>query len=90
MYWNAPTARGRDTSNMAKRDSISIGTDFLPLTRQALREKFGDEVDSGLPATWAWIYFRLRAMSDTPETFPHGKWATLQHISGLLDDLLLD
>lgn len=68
-----------------KRDSIFL-SDFNPLTRQALVAMFGDETDSGEPQVWAWIMVRCRVMPDMEQSFPKGKWATIQYMQSLLDE----
>jgi len=45
-----------------------------------------DRLDVSAPENWAWIFFELRQATDRPEWFPHGKWATIQHIGNLLDE----
>ncbi len=37
----------------------------------------------------AMMFFRLRATDDTPETFPKGKWATIQTLESLIDGAML-
>lgn len=32
----------------------------------------------------AWLWFVCRELPDSEELFPHGKWATVQHIEGQL------
>lgn len=32
----------------------------------------------------AWLFFRLRETPDTSEVFPHGKWASIQHLEELI------
>lgn len=32
----------------------------------------------------AMLWFRLRALDDTPENFPHGKWASIQQLDELI------
>ena len=34
----------------------------------------------------ALLAVRLRYVDDTPENFPGGKWATIQHLEHLVDD----
>ncbi len=37
------------------------------------------------PDRMAWIVLVLRRLDDTPERFPHGKWATIQSIESQLE-----
>ena len=43
-------------------------------------------LDNSTLENWAWIYFQLKEMPDMPDYFPRGKWATIQHIEGLLTE----
>jgi hypothetical protein len=70
------------------RDYISMA-DFTDATRAALRALAAglgiDDLDSMTAIEqWAWFWFRLRGVRDTPERFPAGKWATIQHLESLL------
>lgn len=51
-----------------------------------LGDAMAAESIASLPSEWAWMWFRLREAEDKPAWFPHGKWATLQHIEMLLVD----
>jgi hypothetical protein len=42
------------------------------------------------PERMAWILLILKKLPDTESTFPHGKWATIQHIEGQLDEASRD
>jgi hypothetical protein len=71
------------------RDSISLETDFKDGTRAGLRTwavryDMTAVIESGSLEGWAWVYFRLREEPDDPYRFPHGKWATLQHLESML------
>ena len=67
-------------------------TQLLPATRSAIASWSSrndlDEVigeHGWLPPEWAsYLYFALEAEDDAPELFPHGKWATLQHLHALI------
>jgi hypothetical protein len=39
------------------------------------------------PENMAWLFFLLRELPDDEKTFPHGKWATIQHIEGQLEEI---
>ncbi len=62
--------------------------DLLPSTADALDELVGHvgTVNVDLP-TMAWLFFVLREMPDSDVRFPHGKWATIQHIEAQLVEL---
>jgi hypothetical protein len=62
------------------RDTV----DLLPSTAEALDELVCPVARTNPPEPIAWLWFVLREMPDTPERFPHGKWATLQHIESQL------
>jgi hypothetical protein len=54
---------------------------LLPSTIDALdRLGLGDFSRVETPERMAWVACILRDLDDTPETFPHGKWATIQSI----------
>jgi hypothetical protein len=38
------------------------------------------------PDTLAWLVCKLKHVPDTPDVFPHGKWALIQHLTVLLDE----
>jgi hypothetical protein len=38
------------------------------------------------PEQIAWLSFKLKAVEDRAEYFPHGKWATIQRLQTLLDE----
>lgn len=67
---------------------------LLPATRDAL-EVYASERNYGewlrskgfmQPEWLAWLTFLLQAEPDTEELFPHGKWATIQQLQGLVMD----
>ena len=39
------------------------------------------------PETVAWLVWRLRFVEDSEQHFPRGKWATIQRIEIMLNDL---
>lgn len=39
-----------------------------------------------MPERMAWIVAVLRELPDTPETFPHGKWGTIQSIEAQVQE----
>jgi hypothetical protein len=54
-------------------------------------ERWGEEhgyeewLRSWIQPQWAaWLVFLLQAEPDTPELFPHGKWATIQRLQELV------
>ncbi len=67
-----------------------VHVNVLPETRRALEryaEKHGyDEwVRRWSEPQWlAWLIALLQEEPDSPELFPHGKWATIQHMRTLL------
>jgi len=67
-----------------------------PLTRTALHnysDKWGYDEWLG-DRTWiaaekfAWLIALLKLEEDKEELFPHGKWATIQHMEKLLEECL--
>lgn len=75
-----------------KRDMI-YRQDFSPLTWQGLRKWLEDQgiYEESFPVEfWAWIFFRLRQAEDKEEWFTTGKWAMIQRLEGLLDEIAKD
>jgi hypothetical protein len=77
---------------MAEGDLIGLRGAVLLDTMRALdryAEQHGYEewLKGWMEPQWAaWLTFLLAAEEDTPELFPHGKWATIQHIQSLIAD----
>lgn len=75
-------------------DSIHIGA-LLPAARKAIDE-FLRTVDRDARVERVWwdfdelcgLWFLLKYAADTPERFPHGKWATLQRIEELIAEAI--
>lgn len=42
------------------------------------------------PEQVAWLTFRLQFVPDDAETFPRGKWATIQHLQDMVSDAAQD
>lgn len=63
---------------------------LLPDTAQAIRDYYQrsdweELFDLISPETAALMFFRLRKASD--EIFPHGKWATIQRLESLIEEM---
>lgn len=63
--------------------------DLLPLTYRALQDlsltrNWADITPYMEPELVAWLIFRLEVESDSDESFPNGKWATIQRLQDML------
>ena len=38
------------------------------------------------PEQVAWLTFKLAEVPDSDDTFPHGKWATIQRLQGMVSE----
>lgn len=77
-----------------RRDCIDCSRDFLPQTASAWRKWRDDDPDRGelfpnilFPERAAHFYWVLRMHPDTPEMFPAGKWATVQRLEVILEEM---
>jgi hypothetical protein len=68
--------------------SINLGS-FLPSTREAwspIRLEFFNNDGSWMePEDAAWLLVLLKMSPDTEQLFPHGKWASIQYLEGLVE-----
>jgi hypothetical protein len=71
----AKVVKGRGVS-ILRLDSLSLET------REAwgIKEPYVMRFDEA-----AALFFKLRAMPDTPQSFPKGKWASIQALEGVID-----
>lgn len=69
------------------RDSIAL-SEFLPTTQSGIRLLL-EAYDLWEPESINWheLWFILRAVPDDEEFFPSGKWATIQRLEELLDEM---
>lgn len=70
--------------------SINLRDIFSPPTHVAIKELYADrnwqDIDSWIePEIAAEMFFRLRALEDSPDYFPRGKWATIQQLESALE-----
>ena len=68
-------------------DSIWMGglLSYGPLEQLSCEYAWADLQRYSQPELVAWLWFKLRQVPD--DRFPHGKWATLQAIEELLDNM---
>jgi len=76
-------------SEHVQSDLVHIGSmlSFQALQRFAEDRDYEEWFHSWIEPHWlAWLIALLKECYDTPELFPHGKWATIQHMEALLSE----
>jgi hypothetical protein len=68
-----------------KADDASLLVDVHRLSDET-RRAWGFEEDFMSITEAAWAFFCLREMGDTAGRFPKGKWASIQHFEGLIQE----